>query len=157
MSDSTIRSANEMDIAAMAALWHEKMTVQQQSDHRFRLSATGQAEWSVAAADWLKDPCCTVLVADRDHEIVGYIIGRIEDGPPGMRPARIGSVIDLAVGLHSYQSGLGRRLLEPLREWFACQGITAFVARVPRRQPVDQAFWRAMGATELTDVLWMNL
>ena len=63
----------------------------------------------------------------------------------------------MAVGAHSYQSGLGKKLLAPLRLWFAGQGITSIVAYVPRRQPVEQAFWRAQGATDLTDVMWMKL
>jgi GNAT superfamily N-acetyltransferase len=106
---------------------------------------------------WLADHCYAVFVADRTDSLAGYVVGCVQDNPPGLRPARIGIVVEMAVGAHSYQNGLGRQLFNPLRQWFAGQGITAIVAHVPSRQPVEQAFWRAIGATELTDVLWMKL
>lgn len=157
MSDVIIRAATAEDIPAMAALWHEKMTIQQQTDRRFHLLPDGRAVWSQAAAEWLEDPLYTIYVAQRASEIVGYLIGRVEAAPPGLSPARVGAVIGMAVGAHSYQSGLGQRLLAAASDWFMEQGMTHFIARVPRRQPVEQAFWRSLGATELIETLWMKL
>jgi L-amino acid N-acyltransferase YncA len=152
-----IRPATSADVPAMALLWHEKMTIQQQTDRRFQLAPDAQEEWSQAMCGWLDDSCYAVYVAERNGALVAYVVGRIQDNPPGLRPARIGTVIEMAVGVHSYQSGLGKQLLKPLNLWFAGQGITSIVAYVPRRQPVEQAFWRALGATELTDVMWIKL
>jgi L-amino acid N-acyltransferase YncA len=157
ISASMIRPATPADVPAMALLWHEKMTIQQQTDRRVQLAPNAQEEWSQAMCGWLEDSCYAVYVAERGGTLVGYAVGRIQDNPPGLRPARIGTVIEMAVGAHSYQSGLGKELLKPLRLWFSAQGITSIVAYVPRRQPVEQAFWRALGATELTDVMWMKL
>ena len=157
MTRVDIRPADQNDIPAMALLWHEKMTLQQQTDRRFRLAANGRSLWMAAASGWLDDEGYRVYVADRDSEIVGYIVGRIEAAPPGLLPDRLGVIVEIAVGVHSYQSGLGQRLLEPVRDWFRQCGITQMLANVPRRQPVEQAFWRALGATELTEVLWIKL
>jgi ribosomal protein S18 acetylase RimI-like enzyme len=157
MQSVTIRTAKSSDIPAMAALWHEKTVVQQQSDARFTLLPDGDTRWSEAATDWLSDSRCCIYVGERTDGIVGYIIGWLQDAPPGLSPEKVGVISDLAVGLHSYQSGLGRMLLDALREWFADQDVTCLLAHVPRRQPVEQAFWRALGATELTEVMWMKL
>ncbi len=157
MASVMIRPASPADIPAMAQLWHEKMTIQQQTDRRFQLAPDALAEWSQAMCGWLTDSCYAIYVAERGDLLVGYVVGRIQDNPPGLRPVRIGTVIEMAVGAHSYQSGLGKQLLAPLRLWFAGQGITSIVAYVPRRQPVEQAFWRALGATDLTDVMWMKI
>jgi ribosomal protein S18 acetylase RimI-like enzyme len=157
MQDVTIRAATTDDIQALARLWHEKAVVQQQSDSRLRLLADGESRWAAAAADWLTDLRCRIVVGERADGLVGYVVGWIEDNPPGLAPERAGVVRDMAVGLHSYQSGLGRMLLDGLKAWFAEQGITHVLAHVPRRQPVEQAFWRALGATELTEVMWMKV
>lgn len=157
MFNVTIRAANATDIPTMAVLWHEKTVVQQQQDSRFSLLPDAASRWAAAAANWLDNPHCQVYVGERSDGLVGYIIGWIQDAPPGLSPERVGVVTDLAVGLHSYQSGLGRMLLDALKAWFAEQDVTSLLAQVPRRQPVEQAFWRALGATELTEVMWMKL
>ncbi len=157
MSEIIIRPATTGDLPDMALLWYEKMTIQQQTDRRLKVSLNGQAEWQQATARWMLDSQYALYVAAYDDRVVGYVIGRVQASPPGLVPAQIGVVLEMTVGVHSDQSGLGRRLLEPLRAWFATQGITHFVATVPGRQPVEQAFWRALGATELTDILWMKI
>lgn len=157
MPDVKICPATPNDIPAMAVLWQEKMILQQQVDRRFRLAPDGLTLWSDAAAAWLTNERCRVYIARREDETVGYIIGRVEDTPPGLLPAQVGAVVDMAVGVHSNQSGLGNLLLEPLKDWFRQQGLSQALAYVPHRQPVEQAFWRASGATELTEILWIKL
>jgi GNAT superfamily N-acetyltransferase len=156
MPNVKIRPVNAADISQIAMLWHEKMTLQQQSDRRLTLLPDARSRWSAAAHEWLSNDCCRMNVALREDEAVGYIIGWIQTSVPGLAPERIGVVTDIAVGAHSYQSGLGRLLFESLNDWFRAQGIGHLMAHVPRRQPVEQAFWRAMGATELTDVMWIK-
>lgn len=158
MQNVMIRVATQDDLPAMAVLWLEKHTLYQQADHRFTLQANAAENWQEAALSWLSNKHCTAYVAeDQQQKVVGYVIGWLQDGPPGLAPQRLGIVTDLAVGAHSYQSGLGRKLLAPLQAWFAEEGITAVLAYVPHRQPVEQAFWRAIGATVWTDVMWMKL
>ena len=157
MTDVKICRATQNDIPTMAELWREKMILQQQNDRRFTLAPDGDATWAAAAMEWLENECYRVYVAQSQNKSVGYIIGRIDTAPPGLLPEHIGVVADIAVGVHSYQSGLGRLLLEALKDWFKEQGITRALALAPHRQPVEQAFWRALGATELTEVLWIKL
>jgi ribosomal protein S18 acetylase RimI-like enzyme len=141
----------------MAQLWHEKAQLQQQVDRRLTLLHDAEVRWSAAAQRWLNDANHRIYVAQRGDALVGYIVGAIESGPPGFAPEHIGAVIDLTVGLHSDEQGLGRRLLDELRGWFAEREVSHLVARVPRRGVVEQAFWRALGATEWLDYMWMKL
>ena len=156
MPNVIIRPANTADIPKMSMLWHEKITLQQQSDRRLKLLPDSRVRWSAEIDKWLKNDCCRMNVAVREDEAVGYIMGWIQPNAPGLSPERIGVITDIAVGVHSYQSGLGRLLLESLRTWFCEQEIRQLIAHVPSRQPVEQAFWRALGATELTDVMWIK-
>jgi ribosomal protein S18 acetylase RimI-like enzyme len=156
MSSVIIRPAVAADIPKTAVLWHEKIILQQQSDSRLKLLPDASTRWTAAAAEWLTNDRCRMNVALRNDEIVGYIVGWIQANQPGLLPERLGVITDIAVGVHSYQSGLGRLLLESVRAWFREQGINQLIAHVPSRQPVEQAFWRASGATELIDMMWIK-
>ena len=157
MQSVTIRPAEPADIPEMARLWYDKTVLQQQFDRRFALLSDGQVRWMDCAARWLADPDCVIYVAQSASEIVGYIIAWIQDGPPGLSPESIGVVTDLTIDAHGQQGGAGRLLLQPVRDWLAAHCISYMVAQVPRRQAVEQAFWRALGATEWLDSLWMKL
>lgn len=141
----------------MAALWHEKLALQPHTGRRSVLLPDAAAHWSVAITPWLDDPRCAVLVAEVDHMIVGFIIGRIEANAPGLAPAEIGVIAELVVDAHSNQGGLGRRLLDPLCAWFEENGIHDLRAQIAPGNPVEQAFWRALGAVHCFDVMWMRI
>ncbi|MGQ9888543.1 MAG: GNAT family N-acetyltransferase [Aggregatilineales bacterium] len=159
MDNVTVRAAGSRDLPALAALWHERMTLLLQFDRRFALAPDGREQWAEAAARWLATPECLIVVAESkaDAALVGYAVGWIERAPLGLLPARMGCISDMHIAMHSYQNGLGRRLLDSLRTWFRQQGVESLVVRAARRLPVEQAFWRALGATEWVDVMWMKL
>jgi hypothetical protein len=48
-------------------------------------------------------------------------------------------------------------MFDALCDWFKERGITAIEARVPSRHPIAQAFWRALGASELYEQMWLKL
>jgi hypothetical protein len=157
MNSVTIRTVGVDDLPGVAALWHERMMLQQQADRRFALAPDALTQWLAAANSWLGNSDCIMLAAEHRSLLVGYAIGWMQSAPPGMLPERIGVVSEMHVGVHSSQSGLGRALLDSLRAGFAGQGAAVVTVHVPRRQPVEQAFWRALGATEWIDVMWVKL
>jgi len=157
MQSVTVRPANSGDIPDMARLWYENTVLQHQFDRRFAMLPDGQSRWMAEASNWLNDESCLMCVAERGDEMVGYIVAWIQPGPPGMTPERLGVVTQLVMDAHGQQGGVGRLLLQPVRDWLAAHRISYVVAYVPRRQAVEQAFWRALGATEWLDALWMKL
>lgn len=152
----SVRAATSSDIPRLTELWQDKMTLQQQYDQRLRLMSDAGIQWSAALGEWLTDAAYAVFVIERDVQILGYVIGKVQATTPGVLPERVGMVTDIAFDAHSTQGGLGRTLLQPLREWFAAQGVEQIVAQVPRRSAVEQAFWRALGATEWMNVMWLK-
>ena len=157
MQSITVRPATIHDVPAMAALWHERMTLRQLTDRRLRVLPDGQEKWQSAAEGWLADAKCRVLVAQREAVLIGYIIGQIAPNSPGISPEYLGVVKEVAVGAHSAANGLGHLLLQPLREWFKSQNVQHIVVYVPHRQPVEQAFWRSVRASEWIDLVWITL
>ncbi len=156
-SNITTHPATVDDVPAMAALWHERMTLQQLTDRRLRLLPSGREKWSAAVERWLADDHWQIVVARQQGEVVGYSIGLVQDNLPGVAPECVGVVSELVIGVHSAGSGAGQLLLQPLKAWFAQQGIQHIVVQVSPRQPVEQAFWRALGASEWIGFMWMEL
>ena len=140
----------------MASLWLEKMALQQFGDRRLQLARDGAERRICAMRGWLQDERYCLLVALAGRQAAGYIVGCERPGPPGLLPERQGQVLELTVGLHSDMNGLGGRLWPPLHDWFRQRGLEEIIMHVPARQPVEQAFWRSMGATEMTGLFWMK-
>ncbi len=156
MHNITIRRAEQSDIPELSRLWLEKMTLYRQFDRRFALANEGRAAWESRLLEWLVDPSCAVLVHPLDDSLLGYIVGWVQDAPPGIVPTRFGAVTDMALDSHRYQGGAGRALVNALRDWMFERGIKQLIVYVPYRSTVEQAFWRSMGATEWMDVMWLK-
>jgi GNAT superfamily N-acetyltransferase len=156
MKSVHIRRVTPDDIPHLAELWYEKQVLLHQSDPRFSDLPEAQSRWVEVATGWLHDAGCVFYSAEREGQIIGYIVGYLPVNLPGLLLKQVGVVTDLVLDAHTYQGGLGRLLLEALRVWFTEQGIEEIVIYVPRRHAVEQAFWRAVGATQWIDVMWLT-
>ncbi len=157
MNPIIVRSATIHDIPRLSELWQEKMVLIQQSDPRFPPLADGQNQWANLARQWIDDRRCRFLVAQRDDHVSGYIIGWLETDPPlvaGIEPP--GFITDLALDMHTYQGGLGRTLLQAIREWFEAHDRQHVIVCIPHHHAVQQAFWRSLGATSWVDLMWIK-
>lgn len=150
------RAATSTDLPELSRLWYEKMVLQQQSDHHLVLMPEAQSKWASTAVNWLANNRCSILVVEGESELLGYIIGWLQDAPTGFLPEEIGVVTDLMIDAHTHKSGVGRILLQSLRGWFIAQGIQQMVAHVPARLAVEQAFWQAQGTTEWMNIVWLR-
>lgn len=151
-----VRPALNDDIPALTELWYEKWALLSQSDPRIQLALDARARWSSAVSTWLTDPDRCVLVVEDAHP-VGYAVGMVDALlPPGLIPERVGVILDIALDAHGSHAGAARALVDGLRTWFAARDVDQLVVRTPRRQPVEQAFWRALGAADWMDVLWLK-
>lgn len=152
----TVRPATTTDIPRLALLWYEKTVLQQQADPRLRLAPDAAAKWSAAAQGWLEDETRAVFVASSADLPVGYLVAAVENNAPGLLPERIGTLLDLALDAHGYHAGAGRALVNAARDWLRAQGIEQAKVTISRRHAVEQAFWRALGAKDWFDCLWMK-
>jgi GNAT superfamily N-acetyltransferase len=156
MQTSSIRTAITDDLPVLAHLWYEKMVMQQQTDQRLRLAPDGREKWIAALQGWLLEPSYAVFVCEADAAVIGYLIVRIQPNPPGLLPAQSGVIVEAAIDAHRYHGGVGRGLVEAARGWLRQQGVEQLLIDIPRRSAVEQAFWRALGAKEWIDRLWMT-
>jgi ribosomal protein S18 acetylase RimI-like enzyme len=155
-----VRNATPADVDRMLALWQEASQMLTSADSRYRLAPDAAERWQAALHNWLHHDDIAVFVAEstvHEGQILGYIVGSIVDNLPTLMPEHYGYVSDLAVDSHGKASGIGRNLFDALQAWFRARGLLHVEARVPHRHPIAQAFWRALGATELYDQMWLKL
>jgi GNAT superfamily N-acetyltransferase len=155
-----VRRAAPSDAEQMLALWQEAAEMLASADSRYHLAPDAAARWRNALQDWLTRDDAALFVAEsaaQDGHVLGYIIGSIVANLPALVPEQYGFVSDLAVDAHGKVGGIGRGLFEALKIWFHEKGISHIEARVPHRHPVAQAFWRAIGATELYEQMWIKI
>ena len=152
-----IRLAKGSDLAQAAGLWYERAAVLQQSSNYLRLAPDSQKRWQDQAQAWLVDERYGFFVAVAEKAVVGYIVIGCSDGMPGLEPIELGKVVDMAVDLHRPYRGLGGRLLARARVWLQAKDIKAMTVDVPMHYPVEEAFWRAQGASPRFNRYWLKL
>ena len=126
-----------------------------QVDHRTALAPNARELWMAAAQKWLDEARCGFFAAERDGDVIGYVVGWLQP-MPGLMPEQIGLITEMAIDAHGYHGGVGRGLVSALRDWFSAQGAKQTVVWAAHFDAVSQAFWRSLGAAEWVDVLWIN-
>ncbi len=143
-----IRRARVDDLAAAAALWYERMAMLRESASWVVFAPDAIDRWHGRALDWIDDKDdCAFFVAAADGRILGMAVVTTSDGQPGLQPERNGVLLQLAVDLHQPHSGLSGRLLEAAKSWLRSKGVLNLDICAPANYPVEDAFWRAQGAT----------
>jgi ribosomal protein S18 acetylase RimI-like enzyme len=126
MSDAiTVRPATRADVAAAGRLGAQLVRQHAGFDpQRFMTPAVdvdrGYA-WFLGTQ--LLNAHAVVLVAERDHEVVGYLYGAVE--PMSWEELRdeAGFIHDIVVDERARRGGVATRLVDAALAWFASQGM----------------------------------
>jgi hypothetical protein len=146
-----IRLAVSDDIPDLIELRHERALLQ-----RKRVTPDARDLWSMELHHCLGDPESVIYVAVSDNQLIGYVMGRVQTSSVGLIPERSGVISELALDLHQYQGGIGRSLVNALRDWFRSCPVESIFLSVSQRLPVEQAFWRALGTEKWMEILWIT-
>lgn len=152
---TTIRAATRADLPALANLWYEHAMLLS-SDPRFAPAPDGPAAWETAHAARLGQPGCVLLLATDEERMLAYAAARLEPAPPGLRVRQIGVIEEMAADIHRPAPGTMSALADALAGWLRAHGADALTVRLPRLAAADQAFWRARGAGEWMQWLWLK-
>ena len=153
----TIRPATPNDAERLSLIWRESMDTLTRLDPRVQVAPDGTDRWREAFLVDLRRADRHTVIAARGLKVVAAMTGAILPNTPGMLPERIGAVILLIVDAHGQGGGIGTEMFRALSEWFAANAISSVTVEVPTREPIAQAFWRALGASEITDKMWVKL
>jgi ribosomal protein S18 acetylase RimI-like enzyme len=162
-----IRPARHQEIDRVAALWALITEHHAALDPMFRMRrgpvAEGELRELLRALH--RDPDAEILVYDRPPTDTpsapatpeGLCIVRIDRAPPILEETERGEITDLGVRPELRRRGIGRRLVAEAMDWVRGRGVTRVEIQVASGNVEGQAFWRALGYTDLMDVLHKRL
>ena len=87
----------------------------------------------------------------------GLCIVRVDHAPPILEETERGEITDLGVRPTLRRQGVGRLLVEEAMAWLRDRGVSRVEIQVATGNREGQAFWRAMGYSDLMDVLHKRL
>lgn len=82
-----------------------------------------------------------VIVAYREHELVGYIIGGVKPAHPVYDQGMIGWMEEIFVHPEYRCKGLGKQLVQYMEQWLKEQEISSFEVNADK----TKAFWQKLG------------
>jgi hypothetical protein len=155
----TIRPALRSDIPFLAEYWYDQMALRSQKTAAIRLAPDALGQWAAFAKDLLDNETAIVLVAEREGEILGGIIGQEAKNAVGLLPERFGLIVYLILDMHSplHQQNTAGALVDAMKEAFRAQAIKHCRIAVAAQSPIEQGFWHGLGATLFAEEFWIVL
>ena len=123
-----IRLAADADIEMLRRIYDERLALLVQGDRRIK----------PAPVQWLGRADGCVWVGEIAGTVAGYISVWWTDS--------LWSIDHMGLDAHTYHPGLARALFSAVREGAQTRGAAGISVNVPSYDPVEQAFWRSVGA-----------
>lgn len=154
----TVRPATNADASALFREWQELRAHNAAADARIIPAPVTESEFSAGLSELLARPTAAVFVAEREHELVGFIRAGVEHNQPDRLPEQYVSVGYLFVDPSCRREGIGQRLFDSVREWASGQdGVAHFEMTVLSGDGSAEVFWRAQGFAPFIQRLWAPL
>ena len=110
----TIRVATKNDLPAILRMASAMIDYHNSLDNYYKSPEEFKNLEEMMAGD-LDDKDVTLLVAEENGKILGYIRGVVEASPEYIKPKKIGVVYDAFVEKSQRESGIGKQLFEELK------------------------------------------
>lgn len=149
-----LRHATDQDLDRIQPLWRALYEHQFEHGMLLRLPENAYDAWLKSIRPFL-GRFATVVVGEIDHEIVGFVAGRVRTLPPYFGSATIGAISEVFVSDQYRSRGIGQRLLEFAVKWFEDQQISRVELQVVAGNPGGIRFYRKLGwHEELLQMVW---
>jgi ribosomal protein S18 acetylase RimI-like enzyme len=148
----TIRPCTPADATTIAALY------QQSANHLRSLGDT--ATFSFDAETYVRDgfgeqTAFAGIIAERDGKAVGYLLYTFTYDTD--RTMRVLYMLDLLVDERTRGQGIGRKLMEQVKEIAKARGAGELMWAVYKHNKLAEDFYTSLGAERLEDVFFMTL
>jgi GNAT superfamily N-acetyltransferase len=109
--------------------------------------------------DLLAGDMSTILVAEIEHTIVGFVIANVFDTPPFevLVPRRVVFIDSMAVTAAQRGKGIGRALLEAASAWGRAKGATNLELTVWEFNRSALAFYERLGLTTIHRTMQLDI
>lgn len=153
-SGLVLRHAAAEDFDRIKPLWHALYQHQYEHGMLLRLPDGAYDVWLRSITPFL-GRFASVVVAEQNSDILGFVAGRIRALPPYFGSAAIGAISEVFISDSYRGAGIGRRLLAYSLEWFHAQEITRVELQVVAGNPDGIRFYRQLGwREELLQMVW---
>lgn len=164
--EGRVRVARMQETDRVAALWALITEHHAGLDSLFRMRSGPEAEGELRELlrALARDPDAAILVYeeaagsdDAEGSIQGLCIVRIDHAPAILEETERAEITDLGVRPAVRRRGIARQLAQEAMDWARDRGIRRVEIQVASGNVEGQAFWRAMGYTDLMQVLQRRL
>ena len=154
-----VREARVADRYAIASLWAELMAMHQGLDPRFAVAEDGEQKYARHVQELVRDRDGKVFVAEETAtgDLVGYLLGELQERPPLSAPGRYGFISDLYVRENWRHRGVATALFEEMRLWCKQRRAGAIELYVSENNPGALEFWKSMGLTPFLKLVTLEL
>ena len=165
-SNYTIRPGRREDAAEAARLWVKSAEEHAAYDPVYTVSAEAERTMRRFLADLTSSSHTFLFVAtsvedaeeDVEEDIFGFISGEIREGSYTFNPKTWASVDDVYVAPEYRSGGIGRELIEKVKEWSKKKGASGISLQVAAANERGRDFYQSLGFREVSvyEVLELN-
>ena len=160
-----VRVARMQEMDRVAALWAMITEHHAGLDPLFRMrrGTVAEGELRELLRAMSRDPDAEILVFDANpdeagpSELVGLCIVRVDHAPPILEETERAEITDVGVRPTHRRQGIARQLVAAAFDWIRDRGVERVELQVASGNVEGQAFWRALGFSDLMDVLHKRL
>ncbi len=151
MADLIIRPVTEDDADSLADMWLALVSYHQSLDHNLPGAARGgEHRYVRRILERLDDAYTCALMAEVNGQPVGFALGMIVDLMGDIFAQEPGGFLaDIYVEPSHRRAGVGRALVESLKDWFQERKVTYFDWHVASANQEGLAFWRSVGGQDV--------
>ena len=123
----------------------------------FRMRADADSEIAELLRAIYRDPDSAIFVFERDGDLPGMCIVRVDRSPPIMQEIERAEITDLGVREDARRQGIAGLLLDEALRWVRESGLSRVEVQVASGNVEGQGFWRSRGFVDVMDVLHRRL
>jgi GNAT superfamily N-acetyltransferase len=156
-SATTIRRAESRDMAFIIELWRGLAGAMAELDERVAVRPDAEILWAKWVGARLRDDSSCVLVAEVGGDVVGYLLGHVDEAQPIYQKRRHALISDVFVDPAHRGKGVGTKLVEEAFAFFRGKEIDHVRANVLGANAAGRTFWEKQGASDFLTRLWKPL
>lgn len=144
--DVHVRRAQVRDLPAVTRLWRELVGFHEAlGGQDFRLPPGAEADWKRYLRAHLGKGDQLLLVAEREGETVGFLLGSVELRPGVFMERRYGHISDAYVQEPHRGRGVGKALASDALRWFEAKRVVRVRLKTDVRNTLGFEFWKRLG------------
>jgi GNAT superfamily N-acetyltransferase len=149
-TDFTIRAGRKDDAAEAARLWMRSAEEHTAHDRVYETSPGAEKTMRRFLADVANSGYSFLFVAAAGDRTVGFISGELRQGSPTFLPRTWASVDDVFVEPEYRNRGMGRALLQSVRDWAQERGADGISLQVAAANSRGRKFYEDLGFREIS-------